>query len=265
MKRRGFALHAALWLVVIIAVVVGAALREQMLGLTATYNRISLLRASWARKGCWEAARAAAATERGSREDTTRFRPDAFVIDSLYLFADAWCESTVLDLGARLNVNLASEESLYCLIGEPARELVRARPFRSDEELKRRFAQRVSERVLDELTTRGPGQLNANTVSAALLACLPGWDRAAAFAIEAARHGGESFGSLAQVIARLPLASQRAVSARSPELHRTLSTSSSAYLVTVIGHSGVHDLQVLMRLEIAPLGPSWSVLRTEVE
>lgn len=260
MRRRGFALQGALWLVVLLGGIVATAFEEEAIAITATSNRIELIRAEWARFACWQIARARSENTDTPTSRTTGVR-SSLDIDSLEVSSGRWCESRTTDLGARLNVNSAPETVLRCVVRERADAILMRRPLPNDEALWPLVDSTTSSR----LTTYGDGRLNIHSASPEVLACLPGWNSRAANAMVSERSRGVRFTSIEQVLQALPLSIQDEARAEAPALMSLLTTESVAYLAEVIGHSGVHDLQTVMHVEVVASGNTWQVVRREVE
>jgi hypothetical protein len=105
MNRKGFALLPSLWLLVVIAILVGAALEDARLSVTATRNRLSLARAEWAREACVSILKS---RYHRYRADTLRLIDDrlsgrvleTMSLDSIPLGKQLWCRTVAVDAGA---------------------------------------------------------------------------------------------------------------------------------------------------------------------
>lgn len=199
MNQRGFALLAALWLTVALAIVAAAGLSVGRIGLTTTQNRQALLRAGWAAEACL-AILEAQYTEHSSvrRLDTTD------------LGQGTWCTARLDEPAARLNVNLASREQLSALLGgEELADTIIARreQARSPDPAALAdlpgFDSATVARLIPITTTVGDGRLDLNTAPRELLALLPGLGPEAIERILARRAAGRPIESLEAFAAEL--------------------------------------------------------------
>ena len=194
MTSRGFALLATLWTLTAITVLAGVAVTAAQLGATATRNRILLARAGWAREACVQIFLARYGATGNLRD-----------LDRVDLGRGTWCNASLEDPSAKLNLNLASGPALGTVIkaveppGAPIDSLVDAildwrdtdrvvRPFGDEPsgarngafadvaELRyvRGFGDAVVTRLSTFLTTRGTGAINVNAAPPEVLATVPG-------------------------------------------------------------------------------------------
>ncbi len=214
--QRGFALLAALWLIVAMATVVAIALATGRTGLTASRNRIALTRAGWAAEACQ-----AILDSRYAAHSETR------LVDTVDLGEGLWCTGRLVEPESRLNLNLATQEQLMSLLGadslaaalldwrDPdtlarpsgaergwylAHHLLPPRdgPLADPRELGRirGFDSGTVARLVPLVTTTGEGRINLNTAPINLLAALPGLGAEARYFIEQRRASGRPFESL---------------------------------------------------------------------
>lgn len=135
--RRGFALLAALWLVVALGGLAAGAAAHARLGTASSAERVGALRARWAAEGCLAAALA-------RLDSVVRLRADFAlpVLDTVHYANGATCDVSVADPGAqpgspygdgRLNANSAPDSVLLALPGmgpDAVRALAAARTWR---------------------------------------------------------------------------------------------------------------------------------------
>lgn len=183
MNRRGFALFAVLWVITALAALTGAGLTVARLGSETTRNRVLLARAEWAREACGEILQARFAGNRTLR-----------VVAPIDLGRGTWCRASLVDPGARLNVNTADTATLrqiLALVGKPdlADSIVVAR--RSGPIYDLRAIPGVDSALAGPLeafvTTRGTGAVNVNTAPVEILRLLPGVNEEAALLLESRR------------------------------------------------------------------------------
>jgi general secretion pathway protein K len=105
-SRRGFALLTVLWLIAALSAVSAAALAIARVGASASYNRVLLTRAEWARAACAEILVA-----------RYTMRDSIAPLGTIDLGNNVWCRAMVEEAGSRLDLNLAPPEALRILIG----------------------------------------------------------------------------------------------------------------------------------------------------
>jgi type II secretory pathway component PulK len=174
MNARGFALLTVLWVIAAVSGAVGLTLVSARLGERATRNRQILARGRWAAEACLAVAQA--------RWGTPRARP----ADSLDLGRGTRCAWRFDDPGARLNVNVAEREVLRRLLvaaglgADSSSHLADAiAASRADTPLvstgQLLDVAGLSARLLQRLTTDGPGTVNISVAPREVLAALPGF------------------------------------------------------------------------------------------
>jgi hypothetical protein len=239
-------------MIVVLSAVAGTALLEMSMALRAAGNRIELARAEWARAACWSLVRDA----RTARD---------LAVDSLRVGVDSWCSSTVDDLGARVQVNIAPAALVECVVGVGARHPRAARPLANDRVLEALMALVRQKDRLALLTTRGDGVLNLNTAPPQVLACIPGVGRSGASSIARLRQAEEAVPSVDALIAELSPAQRAAFLSRAQEWTPYLGVRSRFVLLTVSGHAGGRGTRAIMRMELQHASNGFLASRREVE
>jgi len=250
--RRGFALLTVLWAIVVLSAIAGAALLNTGLAVRAIGNRIELTRAEWARTACWAVVR-----------DVMTVRE--LIVDSLAVGAGSWCTSSVVDLGARINVNSAPPGLVACVIGTgvPVR---RARPrLANDRVLQALLTTARQEERMEFLTTRGDGVVSLNSASREVLECIPGLGREGARSIVRRRTLGDSVTSIDALLSQLSPSQRALFHEQAQESMPVLAAGSSSLVVTVNGHAGSRGTRASMRIELQRNGNGFLVTRREVE
>ena len=267
MTRRGSALLAALWLVVVLAAATAGVLARTRTGLEASRNRIWLRRAEWAREACVQLL----ISHRGA-EPPGRVGP----ID---LGRGAWCSAAVAPVAGRINLNLADPDVLTRLLGDDSlaaalldwrdpddlprpggaeaawyrtrgRRLPRNGAFASVEELAlvRGFDSLRLAEARQLLTVNGTGTLDLTQAPAQVLAALPGMTPSAAEQIVRQRRYGRSVGSLGELMALLGPTDRHLIAAGYARLEAMTATTSPLFEGIVT--SGIDGTPVRSRLEV---------------
>jgi hypothetical protein len=228
--RRGFALLAVLWTVAVVGTAVAAGTAALRTAERASANRVLLARGRWAAEACLAVARA--------RWRRPGAKPSTETIE---LGRTTRCVWRLEDAGRKLNVNLATSESLRRLFaarGAPpescsnwAERLVadrRARPFGSAEEALARTAVPADAEPL--LTAMGHGRISTEAAPT-VLATLAGLTAEAIRVLAASPR----LGSLDALRERLSPASRSNLDEHYAELAGALVFSPAEYILTVEG------------------------------
>ncbi|MDZ4862401.1 MAG: type II secretion system protein GspK [Gemmatimonadota bacterium] len=285
MNRRGVALLASLWLIVVLSVVAGGALAAARIGLAASQNRIWLRRSEWAREAC---AQILISRWRGT--------PVGLAVAETDLGGGVRCHATSALIAAKANVNLADPATLRRLIGADSlvaalldwedaddlarpegaeakwyrsmhRELPRNGALASMEELAliRGFDRPTVARLRELLTTDGNGTVDLNGASLDVLAALPGMTRGALAEIEHRRALGRRIQGLGDLAGTLEPGAREVLMASYQSLERQTATASEELLATVTG--GVVGTGILrsMELTLTAAGSRLAVTRRKAQ
>jgi type II secretory pathway component PulK len=255
---RGFALLAALWLVVALTAIGGVGVGVAQLGTLTTRNRVLLARAGWAREACVETLQA-----RYADDPTVRAVPRVEL-------GRTWCAARVWDPGTAVHLDLADSAMLARLVGDES--LLRAvlarravTPFSEPGELLRLTGDTVLlGRLLPLVTTRGTGLVNLNAATVPVLRALPGFGEDVVRAV-AQRRSVQALQSLDEVLGVVSAGSREALLAVYPDLMRTTSFAPMQLVAVVEG--GVQGTALVSRatLTLVPLPERLAVVRREVE
>lgn len=291
MNRRGFALLAVLWLIAALAVLVSGGLALARTGLTASGNRVTLMRAGWAREACIEIM-----MQRGFSTNGTSHRLEVTrTTGRVDLGRTAWCSLQVDDPSGHINLNLADKATLHRLLGDSLsdalldwrdrdsdsrllgaeadwyrlkrRLLPRNAPLASVKELRliRGFDSLRVDQLEPLVTVRGHGALNLNTAPPAAIGALLQLPDEVIRLIERQRSSGRKVENLDQLISLTPPSYRPGLLARYQELTQEVVFSPPELVVVVTG--GVGDSPLLSRatLTVVPVADRVAVLRREVE
>lgn len=280
-NQRGFALLAALWLTVALAVVAAGALAVGRTGLAVSTNRLALIRGYWAAEGCHAILDARFAADQTIRQ-----------VDTIDLGAGVWCRATLEEPAARLNLATASPEQLRVVFGADslvaafldwtdadtvtrpggaeaasyrARRLLEPtnKPMADARELGlvRGFDAATMARVAPLVTTEGDGRIDLATAPPSVLAALPGLGPEALAAIVSHRNSNRPIASLEQLSALLSDPGRAQLSAQWSGLQAMMVTSppllASQFEGGVRGHAAVSRIDELL----VPVGARLAVVR----
>ncbi len=262
--RRGFALLAVLWLLVVVTAFAGAAIAVARTGAMTTRNRILFARAAWAREACTEILEARYAAN-----------PKVRQLDTADLGRGRWCAATVEDPGAKLNVNTASRDELVRLfsvvrsplsVGMLVDSVIAWRPFSEVREITdvTGLDSALVARLAPSLTTRGSGAVDVNAAPAEVLRTLPGLGEEAVWVITTVR-ATRPLTNADELAARLsPSARARLYDAYQNFL-RAATFAPAQLVIHVAG--GVRGTRLVARatLTCVPLPERLAVVRREVE
>ena len=244
--ERGFALITALWLIALLSTVVGLEIGTARLGQQTSLNRITLTRGRWAAEGClaivhgrWGARRLA----------------DTATID---LGENTRCNWHVDDPDARINVNTADPDVLTRALADSAlaREVVAARrtsPFVSVEQLP------IQYRLL--FTVDGPGTINLNRASGAVLSTLPGLTGEAVERISSRRSIGRPVRSLDELGSLLAPPARAELLEHYADLARIATFSTEQLVVTAQGWVNGRAPHATIEIVAVPLQDRLAVVR----
>jgi len=245
-RDRGFALIAALWVIVALTSVVGLGVATTRLGQLTSLNRIALTRGRWAAEACLAIVQ---------RRWIQHRLIDTLTID---LGRATRCNWSVQDPSTRINVNVADREVLARLIGDSARadSVIEAR----------RKAQFISSQQLPEqlglvLTIEGRGSVNLNAASERVLSALPGISAEAIDQLIERRRIGRPVGSLDELASLLSPSSRAEVFARYPDLARIAVFSPTHLVITATGWVDGHAPRATIELVTVPLPERLAIIR----
>lgn len=257
MNRRGIALLLVLWLLVLLTGLAATTLGTASGSNLMARNRMTLLRAGWAREACLEILMG-----RYSR-DSLVLRPSRWELnlDSVDLGDGVWCSVKLSDPGEQVNLNLASEESLRALLGDSGMvsTVVRGRPWPAVDSLPPVFNP-----WKPALTVRGDGRINLTTASRQVLATLPGSGRAVAQELEAVRRLGRP-NSTEELMGRLPPGSRESMREEYESFLRQSTLTVSPLIATVEGRAPGRPVVSRVVATLVPAGARLAVVRRESE
>jgi type II secretory pathway component PulK len=244
--NRGFALVAALWVIVALTSVVGLGVATTTLGQRTTVNRITLTRGRWAAEACL------AITQRRWLQ---HHLSDTGSID---LGRSAHCRWRIDDPGARINVNTADLDVLERLLGDSLRvdSFVRTR-----RELRFISVMQLPEELRSVLTVEGNGSVNLNAASARVLAALPGMTGEAVERIIERRQLGKPLNSLDELAGALSPSARASLLARYQDLARIAVFTPGQLLITTTGTIEHQAPQATIELVTVPLPDRLAVIR----
>ena len=284
MSQRGFALLAVLWVVTAVTVIAGAVVAVAQLGSATTRNRVRLTRAGWAREACVEVLLARYAQN-----------PSVRRIDRVDLGRGTWCEVSVEDPSAKLNVNLADQAALVSVLqtvvrrGSAVDSLVDAlldwrdpdtvpRPFGDESSANRNgpladvaelryvrgFGDSLVARLSGLLTTRGTGAINVNAAPRPVLATLPGMSAEGLETLLRQRGIGRVTSADA-LVGLLSAGSRRTLLASYPEFVRTTVFIPPQLVAVATGGVGGTPITASVTLTLVPVAGRLAVIRRETE
>ncbi len=284
MTRRGFALLAVLWAVTAFTALAGAAVAVARLGSTTTRNRVWLARAEWAREACVEILLARHAQNPAVRH-----------IDRVDLGRGTWCDVSVDDPSAKLNVNLADRPALVFVLqtvvrrGSAVDSLVDAlldwrdpdtvpRPFGEESSANRNgpladvaelryvrgFGDSLVARLSGLLTTRGTGAINVNAAPRAVLGTLPGMS-AEGLEVLLRQRGVAPVTSADAVVGLLSAGSRATLLASYPEFVRTTVFTPPQLVEVATGGVGGCPITASVTLTLVPVAGRLAVIRRETQ
>lgn len=284
MTQRGFALLAVLWVVTALTVLAGAVVAVAQLGGATTRNRILLARARWAREACVAILLARYAQNPSVRQ-----------VERVDLGRGTWCEVSVDEPSAKLNVNLADRAALVSVLqtlvrrGSAVDSLANAlldwrdpdavpRPFGDESAANRngpladlnelRYVRGFSDSLVVHLsgllTTRGTGAINVNAAPRAVLATLPGIS-AEGVEILLRQRRIQPVTNIDEFVGLLSPASRHTLLASYPEFVRTAVFSPPQLVAVATGGVGGTPITASVNLTLVPVAERLAVIRRETE
>jgi type II secretory pathway component PulK len=282
--RRGFALVAALWLLVAVTTAAAATLALAREGTRRSAARITLRRAEWARDACVAILLA--------RFDLANPRRG---VDSTDLGRGSWCRATVTAPSDRLDVNRADRSQLARLLhadslvdalldwrdadDEPRehgveagwyRERRRAAPRNGPlvavEEMVhvRGFERLPVESLAARFTTQGDGRVDIASAPLAVVAATGWLDETDLLIVGSARRELGAELTVEEVVRRLGRSRQAALSPRYPELVGAFVSGPPLLIATIEGRVGHSRLVATARLALVPSHDRLTMVRREV-
>jgi len=259
-RTGGFALIAALWLIIALAGVVGLATGTARLGQTETLNRIALARGRWAAEACLAIAQA--------RWDQGRLA-DTGTVD---LGQQTRCSWRLTDPTTRLNVNVADSAELAPIVcPHPDRacgldSLLRLRDAAPLTDLAQAaVVPGVDSSALALLTVDGPGSITANSAPPVVLRVVPGMTAEARWRLENRRLMGRPYPSLDALAADLSPPARDVVLAHYADLAGQITFTTSLLRLTSLGWvegMGAADrLHATVELLVVPLSGRLATVR----
>jgi hypothetical protein len=240
--ERGFALITVLWFIALLTAAVGLGVSTTRIGQRTTMNRIALTRGRWAAEACL--AVAAARWKATSLDDIASFE----------LGGRTWCRWEVLDPGSRINVNSADRDLLLAvgLDSLQVTKLLQARPLYS-----------LSQLGLPDsmFTVDGPGTVNLNAASPAILNALPGLTSEAVDHITIRRVLDRPVRSLDELGGLLSPASRSTLLARYADLARLVTFAPTRLLITATGWVADQKPRSNIEITVVPLPDRLAVIR----
>ena len=285
MKRNGFALQTALWLVAALSTVAAAALAEMRVESRASMNRIALMRTEWARAACAEIL--LARNTNGGH---------VVGVDSTDLGRGTWCRAVVDDAAGRVDLNRAPREMIVTLLGSDSladalldwrdrddvprvhgaeaewyhaqgRRTPRNGPLASVEELRliRGFDSARMTAVRSLLAVRGPGLIDLNAAPAAVLTAVPGLGAEAVSLLLRLREAGRRIRNTDELLDQLSEPAREAVLDRYQDFTRYAGFSPPSTILQIEGRVAETALASLARVTVVLLPDRLAVIRQEVE
>ncbi len=285
MNRRGFALLAALWLIVVLTAVAGTAIATARTGLATSQNRLWLRRSEWAREAC---AQILVSQWHGNLAD--------LAVPETDLGNGVRCYATVGLVAARVNINHAYPATLRRIVGsdslmdalldwQDSDDVPRSRgaeaawyraerqrsprngPLVSVEELGliRGFDAPILGRLRTLLTTDGDGTVDLNAASPTVLAALPGMSSGALAEIAHRRALGRRIQGLDDLADALDPAARRTLMASYQAVEQQTATASEEILAVITEVIDGTRIQSSMELSLVPAGTRLAVIRRRAQ
>ena len=283
-NRAGFALFTVLWLVVALAAITTTALVTARGGRWAIANRIALRRGRWAADGCLEIFLGRDITS-GTVEP----------LDSVDLGGGGWCRLRLEEPEARLNLNTATDQAVAAALGNDTlaaalldwrdsdgvvrpggaerewyelmnRPPPRNGPFASVGELRlvKGFDSAMVAVAESLFTVRGPGHVDVNSASPAVLATLPGFSPFVAQAVLDHRASGKRYGDLDALVYSLTPTTRADLLARYADLRQATIFAPQLLVAHLEGHSPESPAVARIDVTLVPTGGRFAVVRREV-
>ncbi|MGQ0641294.1 MAG: hypothetical protein ACT4P6_11085 [Gemmatimonadaceae bacterium] len=269
MRRHGFALLPALWLVVFVGGIVLSQAARSSDSLRASGNRVLLTAAEWARNACLSYLRAQlGAVQRDSGAEHSqrarRLRTGALEVKHMVVSDGVSCEARFVDLGAAVNANTADSALLVCLLRDEiavARVLAR-RPFPNEDAIAIALqGSQIDSTRRALLAVHGPNRFNVNSAPLELLECLDEVGRFGALAIAVARSHGREFATVAEFVDGLPLPFQAQRSTLAAK--ERLTTEPPLAAIVVVGFAGEPSVESTLLLLVRLRGTDVDLVQVE--
>jgi len=248
MNRRGFALLAVLWVVAALTAIVGLGVGESKIGSFGSTNRQRLERARWGAEACLAIAEARWVDHR---------LVDSATID---LGRTTSCHWEVDDPTAQLNVNTVPAAILTAAGFSTARAayLVAGRPYQDTAEI--RAALGPDTALLPLLTVDGPGTVDVNAASRAVVLSLPGLGAEAAQELAEFKRIGRPISSLDQLVS-VTSGARADVMAHYADLSALVTFAPPQWVITATGQVGDETLHATVEETVVPLPDRLAVIR----
>jgi len=244
-------LITVLWLITILATLVGVSISAIRIGNQASTNRVALARGRWAAEACFAIAQARWGQGRLS---------DTATID----LGGTRCTWELLDPATRINLNTADLEILGA-VDKSARfvravlDARRVEPFES-------VGRAASLPGFDSATARlwtvdGPGSINLTAASRAVLLALPGLSAEAVERILYRRDIGRPYTSLEALTAELSPPGRAALLAHYADLARLVTFSAPQLVITTTGWVDSQPPRSTIEFVVIPIPQRFAVIR----
>lgn len=244
LDRRGFALIAVLWVVTLLAAIVGLSMGAARLGSQASVNRLVLARGRWAAEACLAIAQA---------RWVQRGRVDTEPVD---LGRAARCSMSFDDPASRVNVNTADPALLRALgMSDTLVRLViearRQTPVVDIDQLTQLPGFDSSWASL--LTVDGPGSINLSTASAVVLRSVSGLTAEVVDRVLYRRAVGRPMSSLDELAANVSPVSRSVAMDHYADLARLITFSAPQLVVRATGWVEGFGPRATIELVVVPL------------
>lgn len=290
MKRHGFALLAALWVMTGLAVLGLAAMLAAREAVATARNRIALTRAAWLAEGCAEHTRAAIddALRSGSPwgrladnvplatlqrfECTGKLTPSGYALDVNHagaerlarLFRASGVRSAQADslVHALLDWRDADEAPLPLGAESPwyrARHMLTPRNAAFGDASELRFVRGIAESGRSDLLGTEPGRTPVNLAPLPVVASLPGMSWEVVNALEDRRRRRVLITDLAQLAQGVSTAARDTLLGRFAELAALATVDPEAWVLEVAASDGTPPVKSSIQLRLAP-GPTGAVV-----
>jgi hypothetical protein len=248
----GFALITVLWLITVLATLVGISISEIRLGNQVSTNRIVLTRGHWAAEACFAIMQAR--WRKGKLSDTA----------TIDLGRGVRCTWGLLDPTTRINLNAADPEIIRAV--DTSTRFVRAvlnarrlKPFESVDQLA--DLPDFDSATSDLWTVDGPGSVNLAAAPQPVLFALPGLSAEAVERILYRRSVRRPYTSLDELAADLSPPGRAALLARYSDLARVVTFSTPQLVVTVTGWVESQPPRSTIEFVVVPLPERLAVIR----
>lgn len=267
MRRRGFALMPALWLIVVIGSVVMAQAARSSDAARASRNRALLTAAEWARNACLSQLRSQLAATQVDSTMEHAVRADRLLHGTLRvadtdLGGGVRCAARFVDLGSVANVNHADSVLLSCILRDESAvvNVLARRPFPNDDAMAIVLSASQTDTARRALlSTRGANRFNLNSAPLELLRCLDDVGPDGAMIVALARSHQRTFTSVAEYVDQLTprvLRSRRLSTAR-------LTVLPPLGAIVVEGYAGDPAIKSTLILTVRLRGTDVDILSVE--